>query len=133
MLRRIGIAAIALVVVIPALVLGVWGLLLYPDPNDPKNMRYVLWRDLGVPMDLDRATYVFGSDGPHQYRLLGMTKDELRERFGYLTPVEKASSELQYCYRTYRKGKDILYVRRSDIELMFEHDRVVEVTISKGC
>ncbi len=61
--------------------IGGW-VALYPSSNDPKNIRYVLWKAHLLAWDLDLATYALAFDPDRNGLVLGKTKSELEGKFG---------------------------------------------------
>lgn len=75
-MRWIGLA-IGAPLFMAALALLAWAFVLYPDPADPKNMRYVLWKHNLASMDLDVATYTIEEDpAGKQALILGRSEKE---------------------------------------------------------
>jgi len=108
--------------------------MLYPSQDDPKNIQYVLWKT-GLPtMDADRAAGTMIGDVDREKMILGKTREQLRSRFGYLTPLAQASPYLQNCYLSSgRTGQDVLFVRRGPWMVVFHGDRASELVLIKGC
>jgi hypothetical protein len=106
--------------------------LLYPSP-DPKNITYVLWRAGFHTMDPDAAAGIMVGDVHPERIVLGKTKEQLRSRFGYLTTVAEASLYLQGCYSSSgRRGKEVLFIRKSEWMIVFVDDRAIELVLCKG-
>ena len=61
----------------------------YPSDSDPKNIKYVLWKNDLYGMNLDTATGTMIGDGSREKLVIGKTKVQVREKFGYLsTPAD---------------------------------------------
>ena len=61
---------------------------MYPNGDDPKNIRYVLWTyGLNRNMNLDDAVNAMAHDSYPERMVVGLTKDQIVERFGYLRPA----------------------------------------------
>ena len=57
----------------------------FPDKGDPRNIRYVLWKHgLNKNMDLDNALFAMVGDVGRDRQVQGLTKDQLKARFGYV-------------------------------------------------
>jgi hypothetical protein len=107
--------------------------LMHPD-GDPKNIKYVLWKAGLYRMNLDTATDTMIGDGSHDMLVVGKTKAQLRDKFGYLlTPVE-ASQYLRGCYQnTDWKYKEVLFIRQSPWMVVFDGDKATDLVLIKGC
>jgi hypothetical protein len=111
----------------------VWWLT-YPQSSDPKNMRYVLWKAGVYKMDLDQATGTMIGDSASERMVVGKTKGELREKFGYLTLPVDATPYLRGCYENSAfRGKDVLFIRKSPWMVVFEGDKSTNLILVKGC
>jgi hypothetical protein len=65
--------------------------LTYPDGN-PKNIKYVFWKAGRYRMNLDMAAGTKIGDGGGRVKLVvGKTREQLRDRFGYLLRPSDAS------------------------------------------
>src|SRR6266851_682763 len=72
----------------------------YPSDSDPKNIKYVLWKNGLYGMNLDTATSTMIGDGSREKLVIGKTKVQLREKFGYLSTPSDVSQYLRGCYQT---------------------------------
>jgi hypothetical protein len=107
-LRQLAIVMSALVVV---LIVG-WNLT-YPR-GDPKSLEFVLWRAGLYRMDLDLATDIMVGAHDSERIVVGRTREQLRERFGYLLTAGEATQYLRGCYQDSSwKDRDVLFIRRS--------------------
>ena len=106
-----------------------WMLAYHPE-SDPKGMKYVLWK-LGIyKMDLDLATGTMRGDAGRNRLVFGLSKAQLRERFGYLLTLPEASPYLrEYYEKSAWKGRDVLFIRRSQWMVVFDKDRAVELVL----
>ena len=66
----------------------------YPD-GDPKNIKYVCWKAGLYRMNLDTATGTMIGDAGRDRLVIGLTKAQLRSRFGYLLSPADASQYLR--------------------------------------
>jgi hypothetical protein len=119
------------VVGFPSIFLLSW-LLLYPSP-DPKNVRYVMWKEGSRTMDPDTAAGIMVGDVHPERIVLGKTSNQLRSRFGYLTTLVNASPYLQNCYSSSNwTGKKVLFIRATQWMIIFDSDRATELVLCKG-
>lgn len=127
--ERIVVAALISIVVSVV----VW-ILTYPSASDPKNIKYVLWKHGLYRMDLDTASGTMIGDANSEMLVLGKTKGELREKFGYLSTLPEASPYLRRCYENSDwKGTDVLFIRKSPWMIVFSGDRATKLVLIKGC
>jgi hypothetical protein len=121
-------------VVAALLFFGAWQLL-YPDPGDPKGMRYVLWKAGIWPMDLDLAADTMIGDRNRDAIVIGKTKEQLSDRFGFLLPPSATASELQRCYRNsnWKAQSDVLFIRHSRWMVVFRQHKAADMVLAKGC
>lgn len=113
--------------------LAVWAMT-YPSESDPKNIKYVLWKAGLFRMDLDHAAGTMIGDPSRDKLVLGKTKGQLRDRFGFLVPPAEASAYLRTCYESSGwKGKDVLFIRRTNWMVVFNGDSASELVLIKGC
>jgi hypothetical protein len=106
----------------------------YPSGNDPKNIKYVLWKSGLYSMNLDQATGTMIGDGSRERLVVGKTKVQLREKFGYLLPPADVSQYMEGCYQTSPwKNRDALFIRNSPWMVIFDGDKATELVLIKGC
>ena len=128
-MRKIAVAVLALFVVA-----GVGWELTYPSESDPKNIKYLLWKAGLYRMNLDSATGTMIGDASRDKLVVGKTKTQLRERFGYLLMPADAGQYLRGCYQASSwKNRDALFIRKSPWMVVFDGDRAVELVLVKGC
>jgi hypothetical protein len=106
---------------------------MYPSNDDPKNIRYVLWKWGLVSIDLDMAVQALTYDPDRNALVVGRTRTELRKEFGYLTPLSKSDSYQRQCFLNSSMTSDAEFVRKSTVLVVFEKDRAREATLLKGC
>src|ERR1700685_2283719 len=122
---RIRIAALALTFL--AAVIIVWALS-FPSDADPKNIKYVLWKNGLYEMNLDAATNTMIGDGNREKLVIGKSKVQLREKFGYLSTPADVSQYLRGCYQTSAwKDRDALFIRNSPWMVIFDGDKATEL------
>lgn len=107
---------------------------MYSSPGDPKNIRYVSWKYGLYRMNLDTASETMIGDPSRDKIVIGKTKLQLQNRFGYLlTPVD-ASQYLRGCYQNSPwRDRDVLFIRKSPWMIVFDDDRAVNLVLIKGC
>jgi hypothetical protein len=115
-----------------AVVIG-WALT-YPTESDPRNIKYVLWKNGFYGMNLDTATGTMIGDGSRENLVIGKTKVQLREKFGYLSTPADVPQYLRGCYQTSAwKDRDVLFIRKSPWMVTFDIDKATELVLIKGC
>ncbi len=132
MLARVKWASVA--VLLLAAVIGAW-IVSYPDRDDPKNIRYVLWKNGLSAMDLNQAVYVLGRDPDGRARLInGKTETELRDRFGVVVRPSKASPWLRRCFENSDwKRADARFIRNTSLIVVFKNGRATNSWVFKPC
>jgi hypothetical protein len=86
----------------------------YPSDSDPKNIKYVLWKNGLYGMNLDVATGTMIGDGSREKLLIGKSKVQLQEKFGYLSTPADVSQYLRGGYETSAwKDRDALFIRNN--------------------
>src|SRR5580700_11170077 len=69
------------------------------DDVDPKNIYYVLWKHgLNNSMNLDSALGAMCHDARPVRRVEGLTRDQLKARFGYIRTLDEVTPYYQACY-----------------------------------
>jgi hypothetical protein len=90
------------------------GLRLIHPIATPKSIKYVLWKNGLYGMNLDTATGTMIGDRSREKLVIGKTKVQLREKFGYLSTPADVSQYLRGCYETSAwKVRDVLFIRNS--------------------
>jgi hypothetical protein len=85
-------------------------------------------------MDLDTASGTMIGDANSEMLVLGKTKVELREKFGYLSTLSEASPYLRGCYENSDwKGMDVLFIRKSPWMIVLSGDKATKLVLIKGC
>ena len=106
----------------------------YPSDSDPKNIKYVLWKNGLYGMNLDTAMGTMIGDGSREKLVIGKTRVQLREKFGYLSTPADVSQYLKGCYQTSAwKDRDALFIRNSPWMVVFEGEKATELVLIKGC
>jgi hypothetical protein len=124
-------AALALTLFV-AVVIG--GALTYPSDSDPKNIKYVLWKNGLYGMNLDTAIGAMIDDASREKLVVGKTRTQLRERFGYLSTPADVSPYLRGCYQDSAwKDRDALFIRKSPWMVILDGDKATQLVLIKGC
>ena len=106
----------------------------YPSSSDPKNLTYVLWKAGIYRLDPDIATGTMIGDGGRDRMVVGKTRQQLRDRFGYLVKPSDASPYLRSCYENSGwKNGDALFIRKSPWMVVFSGDIATNLILIKGC
>jgi len=113
---------------------GWW--LIYTEPSDPADLKYVLWRHGLYPI-YPEATAAMVRDLRRDDLVIGKTKEQLRRKFGYLVPLADASLYLKQEYQEYpvtppRKESDVFFIRDSWWMVVFDGDKAVDLVLCKG-
>ena len=73
-------------------------------------------------------------DASRDKLVVGKTKIQLRNKFGYLVKPGDASQYLRGCYENSSwKGKEVLFIRSSPWMIVFDGDRATNLVLIKGC
>jgi hypothetical protein len=108
---------------------------IYPEDVDPKNIEYVLWANgLNPNMNLDHALDAMTHDRFPERLVYGLSKQQLRDRFGYILPPDE---DWRGCYAwgnpaSLGGGKDTVSLRDSRWMVLLDHDKAVDLRICKG-
>jgi hypothetical protein len=146
--RRIAFAALFIGVgaILSLLVFYTW-LEIYSDDVDPKNIYYVLWKHgLNNSMNLDSALVAMSHDAWPVRRVEGLTKDQLKARFGYIRTLGEVTPYYQACYFTpgafplgnvgraeiAAKSEDAFFLRDSPWMVVMRKGRAVDLVLCKG-
>jgi hypothetical protein len=122
---------IASAILLPCLLVWAWTATFEDD--DPKNIHYVLWKWGLVSIDLDRAVAIMSHDNP-KHLVVGKSKEELRKEFGYLRSMDEAAPYLRDCVlRSPWKDKSVMFLRSTDLIVVFDGDKATDVLLGKGC
>lgn len=111
---------------------------LYPEDQDPKNIDYVLWtHGLNQNMNLDHAVAGMTHDKWPVRIVKGMSKEQLKERFGYIhTPDE--TPNYSGCYpatggrERWGIGTEAVFLRNGPWLVILDKGRVVNLILCKG-
>ena len=115
------------------LVVGGW-MLMYPEPSDPKNVKYILWKAGFHTMNVDLATGTMIGDPSRDDLVIGKTKGQIRDRFGSLLSPAEATPYLRACYLSSDwRHREVLFIRTSPWMIVFDGDRATDLVLIKGC
>ena len=119
----------------------------YPDDVDPKNVYYVLWKHgLNNNMNLDSALAAMSHDIWPVRRVEGLTREQLKTRFGYLRTLAEVTPYYRACYFTPRaftqgdvghvevaaKDEDAFFLRDSPWMVVMKNGKAVDLVLCKG-
>jgi hypothetical protein len=108
--------------------------LMYPSASDPRNIGYVFWKYGLYRMNLDTASEIMIGDPSRDKIVVGKTKLQLRNKFGYLLTPADASQYLRGCYQqSFWKDREVLFIRKSPWMIVFDGDRATNLVLVKGC
>jgi hypothetical protein len=115
---------------------------LYPEDFDPKNIQYVLWKHgINPQMNLDDAVAGMTHDTWAVNIVKGMSKDDLKHRFGYVRTLDEASPYMRLCYTqpgtigelgVRAHGRDVLFLRDGPWMAILDGGRTVDLVLCKG-
>jgi hypothetical protein len=123
------------VAVVSAALLAILGWqLLYPDPGDPKNIKYILWKAGILRIALSQATATMVGDGDRDSLVVGKTRVEIEHRFGPLITIEQATPYLTRCYQQSPwAGRAVSFIADSPWMVVFGGEKANELVLLKGC
>jgi hypothetical protein len=107
---------------------------MYPGPYDSKCIRYQAWK-LGIPLlTEDQGLETMVADSHRESLVIGKTEADLTKRFGYVTPMSRASEYYKFCYRTSgRPMQPALMLRNSNWMVLMKDGRAEDLVLLKGC
>ena len=104
----------------------------YAERYDPKNLHYLGWKYHLLPMDPHRALSIMTHDGKSDQLVLGKTRKQLQQRFGFILTKDQASPYLrEYCAAS-RPNAEVLFLNSNNYMVVLENDRAVELILCKG-
>ena len=147
-IRRIAVALflVGIGLILSFGVLVTW-LRTYPDDVDPKNIYYVLWKHgLNNNMNLDSALGAMSHDTWPVRQVQGLTKGQLKERFGYVRTLAEVTPYYQACYfspgaftpgdagraEIAAKVEDAFFLRDSPWMVVMKNGRAADLVLCKG-
>jgi len=122
----------AAALIITALGLAGWQLLIV-GPGDPRDLRYQAWK-LGVyPLRIDDALDIMIRDPHRNSVVIGKTKDQLANRFGFVSSAQ-GNSYVRYCFdNSPYRGKSVLFIRNSNWMVLMNDGIADGLLLAKGC
>jgi hypothetical protein len=115
------------------LIVAAW-MSVHPSGDDPRSLKYVLWKHHLYKLDPDTAIHAMVLDTESNRLVVGKTKAELLDRFGSLVPAADAAPALRDCYKSSPwKDKTAVFIRTSPWMVVFEGDRGSELVLMKDC
>jgi hypothetical protein len=141
---RIAFAAffLGLGVVLSLGVLIIW-VETYSDAVDPKNICYVLWtHGLNNNMNIASALVAMSHDVWPVRQVQGLTREQLKNRFGYTRTLDEATPYLRGCYSTpgaagqvesRDKRENVAFLRNSPWMVVIENEKAVDLILCNGC
>jgi hypothetical protein len=125
---------IVIIIIAIVLVFVAGWVLTYPSAGDPKNIKYVFWKAGLYRMNLDVATDTMIGDASRNKLVVGKTKLQLKNRFGYLLTVAETSQYLRGCYQSSPwNDREVLFIRQSPWMIVFDGDKATNLVLIKGC
>jgi hypothetical protein len=112
----------------------------YTDPSDTKNIYYVLWKlGLNNNMNLDSALGAMTHDGSREKQVQGLTREQLKNRFGYIRTLDEETPYLRDCYSTpggvgeaHVKRENVVFLRDSPWMVVIENEKAADLILCKG-
>ena len=125
---------LALFTLLVPIAIGGWWLL-YPETSDPKNIKYVLWKAGFHTMDVDLATGTMIGDAARNELVIGKSKEQLLDRFGFLlSPKDVSPYVRDYCLGGWPGDhRNVLFIRQSPWMVVFNGGKATELVLMKGC
>lgn len=113
-----------------ALLLGVFT----RDPAVDPSIRYLAWKHGLIGMDLDRATGELNLDVHRETLIVGKTRQQLNEKFGFTNSLEEATPYVRSCVLNSPYGKsEVLQLRRSNWVVVMQGRRAAQLISVEGC
>jgi hypothetical protein len=104
------------------------------DPAVDPSIRYLAWKHGLIGMDLDRATGEMNLDVHRDSIVIGKTRQQLNEKFGYTNPLEQATPYVKNCLlNSSHADGDVVQLRRSDWVVLMQDGRAVQLISVEGC
>lgn len=134
------LVALSLVVLGMMLTFGIFvaWIELYPEDQDPKNIDYVLWtHGLNQNMNLDHAVAGMTHDRWPERLVKGMSKEQLKKRFGYIHTLEETPN-LSGCYQAaggrarWADGTEAVFLRNGPWMVTLDKGKAVDLVLCKG-
>lgn len=113
----------------------------YPAGYDPKNIDYVMWKHgWNQNMNLDNAIGAMTHDAWPVRLVEGKSKEELKNRFGFIRTLKEARPYDQLCSTKgsfgergiAAAGKEVVFLRDSDWMVILDNGKAVDLVLCKG-
>jgi len=113
-------------------------IVLYPEDQDPKNIDYVLWKHgLNQNMNLDHAIAGMTHDKWPERIVKGMSKEQLKRRFGYIHTLDETPN-YSVCYAAtgglgrWGEGTEAAFLRNGPWMVILDKGKVDDLILCKG-
>jgi hypothetical protein len=127
-----GVLTATVITIVGTAFVGGW-ITMCSSPSDPHNFYYFMWKHRLWSLSYERIHAGMITDRKRDLLILGKSKPEIGSRVGPLTDPRHATPYLRSYYETgpYR-DKDVAYLGKSALMVVFEHGRGKTVIIVKG-
>jgi hypothetical protein len=115
---------------------------MYPDDADPKNIYYVLWKHgLNNNMNLDSALAAMSHDVWPVRQVQGLSKEQLKGRFGFIKAFDEATPYLRACYATRSSiasgvtqttREEVVFLRDSPWAVVMKDGKAAQLVMCNG-
>ena len=110
------------------------GILGFRDPAIDPSIRYLAWKHGLVAIDLDRATSEMNLDVHRETLVIGKTRHQLDEQFGYTSSLEQATPYVRNCVLNSPNAKEeVIQIRQSDWVVVMQGRKAVQLLSVEGC
>jgi hypothetical protein len=102
----------------------------------------VLWKHgLNNNMDIDSALVAMSHDVWPARQVQGLTREQLKDRFGYMRTLDEATPYLRGCYstpgaagqvETRDKRENVVFLRDSPWMVVMGNEKAVDLILCKG-
>jgi hypothetical protein len=104
------------------------------DPAVDLSVRYLAWKHGLVRMDLDRATEEMNLDVHRETLVIGKTRQQLNQQFGYTSSLEQATPYVRSCvFNSPDYKSEIVQLRRSNWVVVMRGGRAAQLKSVEGC
>ena len=113
----------------------------YPGTADPKNIYYVLWKHgLNENMNLDHALETMVGDSHPERLVVGLTKEQLKDRFRMIRTYEEVGPYYQKCdtplgsgvRAVQPSGREVVFLRDSSYMVVLQNGLATNLILCKG-
>lgn len=104
------------------------------DPAVEPSIRYLAWKRGLIGIDLDRATDEMNLDVHREALVIGKTRQQLNEQFGYTSSVDQATPYVRSCvFNSPYSGSEVVQLRRSNWVVVMKGGRAAQLISVEGC